>query len=160
MNNLILWDRAKQAIEEARTVDEVKDIRDKAEAFRMYAKQAHESLELQNKIAEIKLRCERRIGEMTREMPKAQGARTDLTSSHDVTKKKALKDAGFNKMQASRFEAIASLPEETFEAHVARVKANNEELTTVGMAKLARKMDKEEDEHKHRWVCTTCGQRR
>ena len=41
---LILWDKARQAIEKAHTIDEVKQIRDKAEAMRAYVKQARESL--------------------------------------------------------------------------------------------------------------------
>ena len=54
--SLTLWNDVVRAIEEARTIDEIKDIRDKAEALRLYAKQAGESLEMQNSVAEIKLR--------------------------------------------------------------------------------------------------------
>jgi len=46
----------------ATSVDEVKQIRDKAEAMRVYARQAQYTLEMQNMCAEIKLRAERRLG--------------------------------------------------------------------------------------------------
>ena len=49
-----------KAVEEypelAASVDEIKDIRDKAEAIRMYLKQSNESLGVQNRAAEIKIR--------------------------------------------------------------------------------------------------------
>ena len=66
-------------------MDEVKDIRDKAEAMRAYAQQAGNK-ELQFWAAEIKLRAERRGGTLLAQMERVQGARTDLTSGHVVQK--------------------------------------------------------------------------
>lgn len=58
------FDRARQELELASTIDEVKSIRDKAEALRLYARQARLCLDMQNRCAEIKIRAERRAGEM------------------------------------------------------------------------------------------------
>jgi len=80
------WEQAKLAIAECKNVDELKQIRDKAQALKAYAKQAKESLEAQNNIAEIKLRAERRIGEFSSVLETKQGNRSDLTSSHDGKK--------------------------------------------------------------------------
>lgn len=81
----------------------------------------------QNMIAEIKLRAERRAGEISKELPTASGTRTDITSYHDdtrlQTKEEALQQAGITRLQASRFEAVASIPEEVFEAEIIEVKA-------------------------------------
>jgi hypothetical protein len=49
------------------TVDEAKDIRDKAEAIRIYAKSAKKGLAIQNRAACIKILAERRAGELLRE---------------------------------------------------------------------------------------------
>jgi len=65
---LAKFNAAKHALAEARSIDEVKDIRDKAEALRLYSIQQRESFGMQNDIAEIKIRAERRIGEMIPEM--------------------------------------------------------------------------------------------
>ena len=50
LTGLIKFDEARRAIEAASSIDEVKNIRDKAEALRAYAKQAHLSLGMQNKV--------------------------------------------------------------------------------------------------------------
>jgi len=142
-NELIIlgnWEKAKQAISICKDIDELKAIRDKAEALRAYAKQAGEGLIMQNNIADIKLRAERRIGEFSKELPIKQGSRTDLTSSHDG-KKSILKEAGIKHFE--RYEAIANLPEADFERHITEVKKSNEELTTFGVIKLAREIEKE-----------------
>src|SRR5262245_49221700 len=82
-----MFERVRQELAVAVRVDEVKDIRDKAEALRLYLKQAGESLEMQNAIAEIKLRAERRAGALLAEMAKNKGAAEEGWKMvlHDVT---------------------------------------------------------------------------
>lgn len=41
-------------------------------------------------------------------------------------------------MQSSRFQTIASIPESRFESHIVEVKAQDEELTSAGMLRLAK----------------------
>lgn len=86
-----------------------------------YARQAREGLEVQNNIAEIKIRAERRIGELSRELPIEQGVAKKTHSPHDeenVTKTEALKNAGIAIGNANRYEAIADIPEAEFEAEI------------------------------------------
>ena len=85
----------------------MKNIRDRAEALRLYAKQSGESLKMQNNCAEIKIRDERRVGELIPEKI------TVGTKSHDVT----LSDLDISNKQSSRWQAMASIPEEEFEKH-------------------------------------------
>jgi hypothetical protein len=91
-------------------------------------------------IAEIKLRAERRAGELSKELPTAPGTRTDITSRHDVarlqTKEEILKEADITPKQAERFEAVASIPTAVFEAEILEVKAKNMELTSAGMLRV------------------------
>src|SRR3990167_5959844 len=122
MNNLTIlsnWDKAKQAIEACKTIDEVKKIRDQAEALRAYAKQARESQEVQNNIGDIKVRAERKIGEFSSKLSKL-GRNENSASPHDGTKQSILKRAGIE--HAERYEAIFSLPEDVFEKHISDIK--------------------------------------
>ena len=61
---LVLLGTAERALAEAQTVDEIKAIRDKAEAVRAYAQTARLGLELHNLAAELKLRAERKAGQI------------------------------------------------------------------------------------------------
>lgn len=143
--SLVHFDRARQELALASSVDEVKTIRDQAEALRAYLKQQNASLEMQNHCAEIKLRAERRMGEMLLERDNAQGRRTDLvTSCDEVSLPPTLADLGISRMQSSRWQLEASLPEEMFESHVADIKAADEELTSAGLLRLAARWEKQE----------------
>lgn len=79
---------------------------------------------MQNACAEIKLRAERRAGEILREMPKNGGTKGQLNgrdSSGDTTMAlpeddtPTLKELGIDPHQSSRFQSIASIPELSFE---------------------------------------------
>ena len=80
-NQLAHLMKAKRELALVTRIDEVKEIRDKAEALRVYAKQAGESLEMQNNCAEIKIRAERRAGELLQEIDKNRGGRPTKTSN-------------------------------------------------------------------------------
>ena len=80
------WDKMKSAVAECHAVDEIAQIRNQAEAYRYALKQARESPEVVKMAAEIKLRSERRAGELLKEIPREQGKRNDSTLSQGVTK--------------------------------------------------------------------------
>ena len=67
-------------------------------------------LEMQNNAAEIKLRAERRAGEMLGQMEKAKGAAEKgwKTQRHAVT---TLSEIGIQKKQSERWQSIAAMPE-------------------------------------------------
>ena len=72
-NPLAKLELARRLLAETRSVDEVKMIRNLGEAARVYARQARLGLEAQNDAAEIKLRAERRLGELIATLPKQDG---------------------------------------------------------------------------------------
>lgn len=146
---LVYFNNAKKSLALATKVDEVKDIRDKAEALRLYAKQSGETLEMQNQCAEIKLRAERRAGEILREQEKnnqrEKRGGDRKSKSHDATliSPPKLSDLGVTKSQSSRWQESADVPEDVFEKHIAEVKDRKHELTSTGVNKLAKKLKKE-----------------
>ncbi len=119
MSALVKYEAARQALIEAKSVDEVKDIRDKAEAMRLYAKQA-KNIEMETHCAEIKLRATRRIGEISKTLeksPQAHGGRHPTAGT--PTKTQTLKSAGLSTSAANRYEKIADIPETAFESFLA-----------------------------------------
>ena len=147
---LVKWNKLRQAIVEAKSIDEVKLIKDKAEAMRAYSKQIGESLIVQNDICEIKLRAERRMGEMLKEMPKAKGTEyggkqkiIDGNMMQPSMSTQTLLDIGIQKHQSSRYQKIADLPEETFEKIIVETKQKEKELTETLMISTSKKIDRE-----------------
>ena len=76
---------ARRLLAETRSVDEVRSIHDLAEAARLFARQARLGLDAQNDAAEIKLRAERRLGELLGLLPRC---RTPCTWSSSFARRK------------------------------------------------------------------------
>lgn len=140
-------DDARRALAECVTLDVAKDIRDKAEAVRAYLRQQGAGREAQNDAAEIKLRAERRLGELLAEMYDTGSRRTrdDGASKalHDATP--SLADLGIERTAASRWQQVAAIPAMTFEAYLQEERARGGEITTKATLRLARRPPTEDD---------------
>ena len=109
---LVKLDAARRALAEASTLQEIKDIRDQAEAIKAYVKAAGYSLEIQNQAAETKLRAERKGGELLKQMEKNKGGllRGCIVQPRENTPK--LKDLGIEKDQSVRWRIAEGNGEE------------------------------------------------
>jgi DNA N-6-adenine-methyltransferase (Dam) len=116
---LVRYDAMCRAIAECHSVDEAKDIRDKAVALEVYARQA-KNFEAERKAAEIRVRAERHCGLLLKEMPKAAGGRPYQGSySSDEPRGKTLAELGISYDQSSEWQQLADVPEDEFEAALA-----------------------------------------
>lgn len=137
--DLIYLTQAQQALAKLTTVEDVKEVRDRAEALRIYVRRSKKGIEMQNQAAEVKLRAERRGGEILREMKENGwrdaghgGDRKSRYSDATVT----LDDLGLTKSESSRWQQIATMPADAFERQIADAKRERLELTTKSMMDL------------------------
>jgi N6-adenosine-specific RNA methylase IME4 len=128
-NELKLYDAARDALSEAVRIDEVMSIRTQAAAFAAYARQAKDT-DLIEKATELRLRAERKAGQLLAAMKKSgerqSGGRPpakvengsgEHTVSNDPLK---LEDLGISKFQSSRWQNVAALPEKEFAERIAQ----------------------------------------
>lgn len=134
MEHLVKFNAMKMAIMEAHAVDEIKLIRDKAEAYRYALIQAKESPEFIRKAEEIKLRAERRAGELLKDTEKQKPGQYQQRSQA-ITVAPTLSEIGITKNQSSQWQQIAEIPEEEFETFI----DTSKEITTSGAVKVAQK---------------------
>ena len=124
-NPLVLYDKARTALAAAKQVDEAKDIRDKAVAMQVYAKQAKDRTLVED-ATDIRMRAERRAGELLAEMQKNKGAvagKTGRKGQPVLDAKPKLSDFGVSKTQSSQWQALAALPQDKFESVVAETRS-------------------------------------
>jgi hypothetical protein len=116
MTGLVLYDAMCRAISEAYEVDEVKDIRDKALALEIYARQA-KNVDAERDACEIRLRAERRAGQLLKEMEKAKGSPGNQYTGPLARSEgsKTLAERGISYDQSSRWQQLADVPDEQFD---------------------------------------------
>lgn len=139
------------AIAECHRVDEATDIRDKARALEVYYQQANNT-EAERKAIDIRLRAERRAGELLKDLARMDVADAAVLGGEASGKSRAvnhvtdadtvqigslyrqsqfdrpipkseyaqtLDDLGMSRQKAHRFQQLAAVPQETFEAALA-----------------------------------------
>lgn len=143
MVEMVRYEAARKALAAACRVDEVKDVRDKALAMQAYAKQAQDT-ELMENATDIRLRAERRAGELLREMVKnpgeagpGRGNKNPLLKKKGVLSVPKLSDLGITYKQSSHWQKVAAMPEAKFEAHLAMTKEKMNK-TTVKTSRKAK----------------------
>lgn len=127
--NLANIQKAARALAVATTVDECLQYHDQAEALRVYAKTAKLGLEAQNSAAEVKLRAERRVGELLAADPNFGPGKKCNTLLHFGIE---------DRMASHRWQTAAKLDAEAFEQFIADAKASGKELTSAAVYKKAK----------------------
>jgi N6-adenosine-specific RNA methylase IME4 len=134
---LALRDNAKHQLAQIKDIETGVEYLNKVKAIEVWAKAEKKDAELQNVIAEQKLRTQRILGGLLKtELPKGRSVTGDDTLS--------LNSIGINRNQSSAFQKIASLPQEIFEEEILTAKEESSkriELTTSRMLKAAKVYD-------------------
>jgi hypothetical protein len=112
---LVRYDAMCSAIAAAYSVDEVKDIRDKARAIEVYARQA-KNTEAERQACEIRLRAERKAGALLADMEKAKGGDSRPPPVAVGGGPPTLAELGVSYNQSSQWQKLADVPEDEFES--------------------------------------------
>jgi N6-adenosine-specific RNA methylase IME4 len=125
--SLALYDAARHALAEAKRVDEVKDIRDKAIAMAAYARQA-KNRDLEADAVEIRMRATRRLDQLRQ----AQAATVGLNGGslrrgvNDTPRdlRPTLGSQGIDKNLAKQARVLGAMDDAAFEEKVAEARAS------------------------------------
>jgi hypothetical protein len=133
-------DTAAHMLAEAKSLNEVKHVVDIAEAARTYARAAKLGRKAQNHAAELSIRAQRKAGEMFKRLERSPAGRPENCGTRAAISeyKAAIVESDTDDRQAHRWQAIADVPEDVFEQHIAEVQAEDAELTSASMLRMAR----------------------
>ena len=124
----------------------VREVRDKAEAVLHYLRRVGVAGEVQHRVAEIKVRAERRLGDLLSMMSRRgpgqykRGAGETSLDDTDEGLPPTLSELGVSRNQSSRWQLIASVPKDLFESYVAKSKGSDALLSSAGVLRLAREL--------------------
>lgn len=126
-------------IEAARTIDEAKANKDKANALQIYYRAQGAGRERQNEVAEYVLWATHKFGELLEEQKRTGQRHTGKGNNPGKLKSQpatpTLADLGIKKDEAARAQRLAKLPKKKLETYVKETKAAGGEITTTGAAK-------------------------
>jgi hypothetical protein len=138
LNALAKLDRALLMLAEARTLPDLKKIRDIAEAAKAYARAQKIGIEVQNYAGEIVAEATRRMGEFLLTAEKNPGARRYPKGTAKQAPLPTLKKLGISKKQSAICQDIARLPLEKFREHINAVKNGRQVITISALAMAAK----------------------
>lgn len=125
---LITVDAALHALASATTPDELINLANQAAAMQVYARRARLGMLAQNRCAEIRLRAERKLGELLTTTPRLHGRPKSVPDQNTYP---SLSDLGVPDRKIShRAQKIAAVPAREFEAYLRDAKKFTWEITT------------------------------
>ena len=137
------YDVACRALAEAKTLEEIKDVSDKASAIQEYARRAkNKTLEID--AAELRMRAERKLGEILKNTKKNVGAKgSKVTGSKQEPvrdKTPTLSALGIDKKLSSRAQKLANQVTEKFEENISKWRSHaqkeNERVSTTQLLRM------------------------
>jgi len=152
---LVLRDNAKNQLLQIKTVEDGISYMNKLKTIDVWIRAEKKDAELQNIIAEQKIRTQRILGELIADgqgnglIENPGGDR--VSNVPDRNNGKKLDDIGITRKQSSSWQQIAKIPEQTFEEFILQGKDKvNEavrELTTAGAVRLAKSLTNKNKHH-------------
>jgi len=152
MDVLALRDNAKEQLQQIKNVETGIEYLNKVKAIEIWVRAEKKDAELQNMVAEQKIRTQRILGQLIKdgqqrgEIAKPGGDR--MTIVPDRNNAKTLSDIGISRKESSVFQSIASIPDQVFENKISEKKQNTgmaeSELTTTSMIKVAHECKKQQ----------------
>ncbi len=148
IDTLQLRDNAKQELMQIKDVESGVQYLNKVKAIETWARAEKKDAELQNLVAEQKIRTQRILGEMLKESEvKIHGRNQYNAGSNNVTRQ-SLSEYGITKNESSTFQRIASLPQDVFENEMASAKDERRiELTTSRVLRAVKKFEVSKKRH-------------
>src|SRR5690606_17827915 len=101
-----------------------------------------------NAVIECKLLAERLAGKIIADMQKHSGGRPAKTCDRPSTGFPRIEDLGITRHQSSKWQRIASVPEDIFFAHIKSFNEASREITTASVLKLAAQQPSKNGSHK------------
>jgi hypothetical protein len=142
MSDLVIYEKMVYAIAECERIDEAKELQNKATALAEYYKQAGNT-DAERKVCAIRIRAESRVGELLKELARVPPQQAAIKSSPAAggdspsPYAKALTENNISSQQASRYQALAEVPRDVFEAALADPTAKPSSRALVEQAKAA-----------------------
>lgn len=153
MDVLALRDNAKQELQQIRDIETGMEYLSKVRAIEVWAKAEKKDAELQNMIAEQKVRTQRILGTLIKEGQQkgeiaTQNDGYNMYGVPDRDTIKTLSDIGISRKESSVFKAIADIPDDIFDRAIEERKNAADktiaEITTTAMLKVANEMKKQQ----------------
>jgi N6-adenosine-specific RNA methylase IME4 len=140
LSELVRYEAACRAVAEAKTTDEVVSISHNADAMRLYARQANNK-QLEIDAAEIRIRAERRLGELIVAQKETVGLarggqpyQSATCSTKEQVETPTLAEVGIDRKLSMRAQKLASMPSGDFGQMLdnwrSRIVLENERVTT------------------------------
>lgn len=144
---------AARLLAECKTLDEFKKIHNIADAARQYAEVSKLGNAYLNHANEIKIRAERKMGEiLMKKIPHQGGRPSENSVPQDTVSTPTLEELGISRHDSARFQKIASIPEAILEEHMIQINENMEKLTIKGVLKLAKSLNGEGESQTHKRI--------
>ena len=141
-NPLAKLDQARAYLAECRSLPQVKQIRDRALAYKEYARAQRLGNEARIYAWEVQTEAEQRAAELLKQVerkPGAGGGNPNLVRQMDEVAtplQEALDEIGMSRQELSRWDAVSQIPATVRSRYVDEVRANNAEPTTKGSVGL------------------------
>ncbi len=143
---IVNTNHARRELDQAQSVAEVKDIRDKLDALRSYAKASGMNRDQMYDIAEAKVVAEHKGGRLLKDIDRGKGGRPEINSLQTATSfQQACDEAGLERTTAHRWQIMALVPDGDLQAYFATQREKGKDITSTDVYRMGMRIKNAEN---------------